>query len=71
MIMLGMKPRIAHPVISVTGDFYMRTNTSMGLRGLEKLIVSQLVKKFSKLSGTWNIACNLRATLCTFEELCL
>jgi hypothetical protein len=54
----------------------------VGLRGLEKLIVSQLVKKFSKYSGTCvnnifplvpvqSIACNLRATLCTFEELCL
>jgi hypothetical protein len=70
--MLGMKSRIAHPVISVvTGDIYMHSNISVGLRGLEKLKVSQLVKKFSKFSGTWNIACNLRATLYTFEELCL
>jgi hypothetical protein len=81
--MLGIKSRIAHPVISVvTGDSYICTNTSVGLRGLEKLIVSQLVKKFSKFSGTCvnkvfplvpvqSIAWNLRATLCTFEELCL
>jgi hypothetical protein len=81
--MLGIKSRIAHAVISVvTGDSYMHTNTSVGLRGLEKLIVPQLVKKFSKFPGTCvnkifpvvpvqSIACNLRATLCTFEELCM
>jgi hypothetical protein len=79
--MLEIKPRIAHSVISVfTGDTYLRTNTYVGLRGLEKLIVSELVKKFSKYSGTCvkifplvpvqSIACNLRATLCTSEELC-
>jgi hypothetical protein len=50
--MLGIKPRIAHPVISVvTGDCYLRTNISVGLRGLEKLIVSQLVTKFSILES--------------------